>query len=203
MNSTNIVALQHLMKDDILRKIIEITALQESLRDRNLYEELLDAIVSQQLSVKAANTIFNRFLDLFEDKNPLPERVLAMSAEDLRAVGLSFQKAGYIQNVATFFKENNWENKDWSGIADDEIICQMTQIKGVGKWTTQMILMFTLGREDVFPTDDLGIQQGISKAYGLTETGKALKIRMEEIAVAWQPYRSIACRYLWRWKDSK
>jgi DNA-3-methyladenine glycosylase II len=90
---------------------------------------------------------------------------------------------------------------DWSGMSEEDIIAFLTQIKGVGKWTVEMLLMFSLGRTDILPVDDLGIQQGIKRLYALEETGKELKKRMIEIAEPWRPYRTYACRYLWRFKD--
>jgi DNA-3-methyladenine glycosylase II len=99
--------------------------------------------------------------------------------------------------------ENDLETKDWSGMSEADIIAFLTQIKGVGKWTVEMLLMFSLGRTDILPVDDLGIQQGIKRLYALEETGKELKKRMIEIAEPWRPYRTYACRYLWRFKDQK
>jgi DNA-3-methyladenine glycosylase II len=129
--------------------------------------------------------------------------LVQLSPEQLRAVGLSGQKAGYLQNVAQFALENDLETKDWSGMSEADIIAFLTQIKGVGKWTVEMLLMFSLGRTDILPVDDLGIQQGIKRLYALEETGKELKKRMIEIAEPWRPYRTYACRYLWRFKDQK
>jgi DNA-3-methyladenine glycosylase II len=97
--------------------------------------------------------------------------------------------------------ENDLETMDWSGMSEEDIIAFLTQIKGVGKWTVEMLLMFSLGRTDILPVDDLGIQQGIKRLYALEETGKELKKRMIEIAEPWRPYRTYACRYLWRFKD--
>ena len=194
---------EHLSKDPFFEKIIPLLELPELSAKRSLYEELLDAVVSQQVSVAAATTVFNRFLDLFENRQPYPQHLLALSPEQLRAVGLSRQKSGYLHNVATFFAEKNYENHDWSSQSDEEIINELTQIKGVGRWTVQMILMFTLHREDVFAIDDLIVQKSMIRAYQLTETGKPLRRRLEEIAKQWQPHRSAACRYLWRFKDVK
>lgn len=201
MNSA--VALDHLQQDTLLRRVIEQTILPASAPSRRIYYDLLDSIVSQQLSVKVATIIFNRFCTLFPDNYPHPELVIALDPTQLRSVGLSAQKAGYLQNVASFFLQNDLENYPWDTMSDGEIIDFLSQIKGVGKWTVQMLLIFTLGRPDVFPIDDLGIQQGMVRLYGLTETGKELKKRMLELAEPWQPHRSLASRYLWRWKDTK
>jgi DNA-3-methyladenine glycosylase II len=169
----------------------------------DIYTDLLDSIVSQQLSVKAAGTIFSRFLDLFPDKKPLPLLVIEKDVEILRGCGLSYQKANYIKNIAAYWIDNKEDMRDWQIMNDDDIIAELTQIKGVGKWTVQMILMFRLNRLDVFPVDDLGIRQGMAKLYNIEETGKALITKMYEIAEPWKPYRGAACRYIWKWKDTK
>ncbi len=201
MNSA--VALDHLQQDALLRRVIEQTVLPAFVPSRRIYYDLLDSIVSQQLSVKVASVIFSRFCALFPDNYPHPELVIALEPEQLRSVGLSGQKAGYLQNVAAFFLKNDLENHPWDTMSDAEIIDFLSQIKGVGKWTVQMLLMFTLERPDIFPIDDLGIQQAMVRLYGLTETGKELKKRMIELAEPWQPHRTLASRYLWRWKDTK
>jgi len=201
MNSA--VALDHLQQDALLRRVIEQTVLPAFVPSRRIYYDLLDSIVSQQLSVKVASVIFNRFCTLFPDNYPHPELVVALEPEQLRSVGLSGQKAGYLQNVAAFFLKNDLENHPWDTMSDAEIIDFLSQIKGVGEWTVQMLLMFTLERPDIFPIDDLGIQQAMIRLYGLTERGKALKKRMVALAEPWQPHRTLASRYLWRWKDTK
>ena len=167
----------------------------------DIYHDLLNSIVSQQLSVKAAATIYSRFLDLFPNRQAHAEFVATTDLEILRGVGLSYQKAGYIKNIAAYWIDNQEDMKNWLGMSDDDIIKELTQIKGVGKWTVQMILMFRLNRLDVFPIDDLGIRQGMVKIYELEETGKDLIKKLHEIAESWRPYRSVACRYVWKHKD--
>jgi DNA-3-methyladenine glycosylase II len=194
--------LEHLSRDPLMAPILPLITLPEIEVHNDIYTDLLGSIVSQQLSVKAAATIQSRFLDLFPERKPLPELVVAMSPDTMRAVGLSGQKASYIRNVAAYWIEKQRDTEDWMGMSDDDIIAELTQIKGVGKWTVQMILMFRLNRLDVFPIDDLGIRQGMIKIYGVEETGKALVKRLHEIAEPWRPYRSIACRYVWKWKDT-
>lgn len=195
--------LTHLSKDPIFKKLIGSIQLEPLSPRGSLYEALIRAIVYQQLSGKAAGTIHGRFLDLFADGIPYPAEVLSFDIPTLRGAGLSRQKAGYIQNVAEFFVQEKLENKEWDEMENDAIVDYLTQIKGVGKWTVQMILMFTLHRPDVFPTDDLGIQQAIMGLYGFEAKGKEMKKRMLEISEAWRPYRTHACRYLWRWKDGE
>ena len=191
-----------LLRDEALSNIILQTELP-TLNPGNLYHSLLESIVSQQLSVKVADIIWARFLLLFVDRVPHPDLLLELDTAQLRSVGLSGQKASYLQNVAQFFKENQLENQDWSQMSDEEIITYLTKIKGVGRWTVQMILMFTLARLDVFPVLDLGIQQGMKRLYGLDHEGKELYKAMELIAENWRPYRSVASRYIWKWKDQK
>ena len=194
---------EHLSKDKVLKRVIASVPLKITFSKKNLYEDLIRSIISQQLSVKAASTIYGRFLDLFDQKTSFFEQVLDAKTEVIRGAGLSMQKAGYVKNVANFALENPKKKKDWAKMSDEEIILFLTQIKGVGKWTVQMILMFNLARQDVFPVDDLGIQQAIKGLYGLEEQGKALKPKLFEIAENWKPYRTTACYYLWRWKDAK
>ena len=196
-------ALPHLATDSRLRPLLdhlELSFARPTTGD--VYFDLLRSIAGQQLSVKAAQTIFGRFVGLFESGYPHPTEVLELEVATLRGVGFSRQKAGYIQNVAQFFRENQLELKDWSELTNAEIITYLSQIKGVGKWTVEMILMFSLQRPDVFPVDDLGIQNAMISIYSIEERKRDLKKRMVEIAEAWRPYRSVACYYLWRYKDN-
>lgn len=193
----------HLEKDERFIPVLRQVNLPETAASGRIYYDLLESIVSQQLSVKVADIIFKRFISLFPDHYPHPEHVISMDYELLRSIGLSNQKAGYIQNVAHFATQNNLETIDWSAMTDNDILIFLTQIKGVGKWTVEMLLMFSLGRPDVFPVDDLGIQQAMIKLFNIEETGKSLKTKMIELAEPWRPYRTIACRYLWRWKDAR
>lgn len=195
-------AIEHLKQDDKFRLLVETIAVPEFSPSRKVYFDLLDSIVSQQLSVKVATVIFNRFRALFPENYPHPELVAALQIEQLRSVGLSNQKAAYLQNVAAFSLQYDLENHDWDTMSDDDIIAFLTQIKGVGKWTAQMILMFTIGRLDIFPIDDLGIQQAMARLYDLDAKDKQFKQKMTVLAEPWRPYRTIACRYLWRWKDN-
>lgn len=194
-------AVLHLKKDSILENIIQNASVQPFTPSANVYFDLLNSIVSQQLSVKAADTIFTRFCLLFPERYPSPELLLHTDPDQLRAAGLSRQKAAYLQNVAAYALENNIDSIEWDHYEDTEIIQMLTKIKGVGRWTVEMILMFTLGRPDIFPADDLGIQQAIFRLYNLNSSGKDLLREMTEIAEPWRPYRTVACRYLWYWKN--
>ncbi len=189
-------------QDPVLEKIIRNGHPLKSSRSEDLYFKLLSAIVSQQLSTKAAATIFARFTSLYPDNYPHPELVLQTTDEMLRSAGLSFQKIGYVQNVAVFASEDKLEHVTIDALEDEALILHLTQIKGVGRWTVEMLLMFALERPDVFPVDDLGIQNAMKRHYNLDETGKPLKLRMQEIAENWRPYRTIASKYLWQSLDN-
>ncbi|WP_230680264.1 DNA-3-methyladenine glycosylase family protein [Pontibacter rufus] len=191
-----------LAKDPVLAAIIGKGQPLKSSKSEDLYFKLLSAIVSQQLSTKVAAVIFRRFIELFPDNYPHPHLVQQTPDEVLRSAGLSFQKIGYVRNVAAFAAAGNLEHATIDALEDEALINHLTQIKGVGRWTVEMLLMFALERPDVFPTDDLGIQNAIKKHYGLEETGKALRLRMQAIAENWRPYRSIASKYLWQSLDN-
>lgn len=195
--------LEHLQKDNRLFKII---SLQEPyvLKGRDkIYHYLCASIMSQQLSTKVADVIHNRFLALYGNKIPTAKEVVETKFEVLRSVGLSNAKVNYVQNVCRFFIENKVTDKKLRKMEDEEVIGFLTQIKGVGRWTAEMILMFGLGREDVFAVDDLGIQQAMTKIYKLDASNKKeMKEKMIRIASKWKPYRTYACRYLWGWKDN-
>jgi len=197
-------AIAHLQQEATIRPLLSQIEMPDFSASGRVYYDLLESIVSQQLSVKVADVIFKRFLTLFPDNYPHPEHVVAIEFDQLRSVGLSGQKAQYLQNVAHFALANDFKQIDWASMSDEEIISFLTQIKGVGKWTVQMLLMFTLARPDIFPADDLGIQQAMQRLFKLdAQNPRLLKIRMTELAEPWRPWRTVACRYLWRWKDTK
>lgn len=172
-------------------------------RRRNIPVRLMASIMSQQLSTKVAAVIFQRFLMLFGGKEPTVEAVLQTDDTTLRSIGLSNAKVGYVKNVATFFANNHITDAHLKKMSDQEIIDLLVQIKGVGRWTVEMLLMFSLGREDVFAVDDLGIQQAMCKLYKIDATDKkAMKLAMQKKAQKWVPYRTYACLHLWNWKDN-
>jgi len=169
---------------------------------KNTPVRLMASIISQQLSTKVAAIIFSRFLALFDGKEPSCEQVLKCTNDQLRSIGLSQSKVHYIQNVAQFFLEYQITDKQLYKMEPDDIVDLLTQIKGVGKWTVQMLMLFSLGQEDVFAVDDLGIQQAMTRLYQIKyETKKELHIKMITISNKWTPYRSYACLHLWQWKD--
>lgn len=196
-------AIRHLSKDPKLRTIIETVELDyhwEPNVHGDVYWQLLRAIMGQQISVKAAQSIFNRFVDLFDKGYPEPSQLLQLPDDTLRSAGLSKQKVVYVKATATHFIEHQLLNFDWTTVSDEEIIYTLTAIKGIGEWSAQMILMFCLNRGDVLPTKDLGIQHTMQRLYGLQEKGVALERKMLDIGEAWRPYRTLACYYLWSWK---
>ncbi len=195
--------LSHLKKDKALKKVIQQVGVIKTKRRGDLFTSLLRAIVGQQLSVKAAETIWLRFISLFGKAELTPKAILKISDDRLRSVGLSYQKAGYLKNIARFAIEKSLDYQHLKKKDDEELIEYLVEIKGVGRWTVEMLLMFELNRPDVFPKDDLGIQVGIKKLYGLSSEKKSLLFEMESIAENWRPYRTLACKYIWRYKDLK
>lgn len=195
--------LLHLNKD---KKLQKITALQQPyvLQSRNnIYLHLCYSIMSQQLSTKVADVFHRRFLDLYKGKEPTVKQIASTPFATLRGIGLSNAKANYVLNVSRFFIEEKITDAKLHKMSNEELIKYLSKIKGVGQWTVEMILMFTLGREDIFAVDDLGIQQAICKLYKVDATDKkAMKERMLKISAKWSPYRTYACRYLWGWKDN-
>jgi len=171
---------------------------------KNIPLRLMASIISQQLSTKVAAIIFERFVALYPAKKPTIQKVLDTPEESLRSIGISYAKIKYIYAVANFCLEHKITDKKLQLLSNEAIIELLTQIKGVGKWTVEMLLMFSLGREDVFAVDDLGIQQAMIKLYHLDPTHKKqLKIDMLERSKVWSPYRTYACLHLWRWKDDQ
>ncbi len=189
-------AIKHLKKDKKLKRLIEMTQLKDSIKSKSCYEALVKSIVSQQLSVKAAASIYGRLLTLA--KKPITKpAILSLSHDQLRSVGLSNSKANYVKNVANFFQENNITDTQLIKASDEDIISLLTQIKGVGVWTVQMMLMFQLDRPDVLPLGDLEIRKQIINLYDIRKEGKKLYPAIEAAAEPWRPYRTLACRYLW------
>jgi len=194
---------KHLSKDPIMATIIKEVKLPKVNPAPNVFNALLSSITSQQLSTRVAEVIYGRVCGLYKKQVLTPKMILETDREMLRGAGLSNQKTNYFYNIATFFSEPGNKRIQWSRLTDEEIISRLIEIKGVGKWTVQMILMFTLHRPDVFPVDDLGIQLSIKEYYGVNAEKKELKTKMIEIAENWTPYRTLASRYLWAARDKK
>ena len=166
------------------------------------FQSLLHSIVFQQLSGKAAQTIYERFVNLIpKTSNLCPNEVLKLDKDEMRKAGLSFQKINYVKNLADYFEKNSFQKKDVERMTDEEISKELIQIKGIGQWTVDMFLMFTLNRADILPCTDLGIQKGIMKI--LNKKNLPSKKEMDICSRKWRPYRTIACWYLWRMVDDK
>ena len=194
-------AINHLKKSDpILRAIIERVGPCRMEFGEPVFHSLAEAIVYQQLNGKAAVTIFNRFAALAGEP-VTAEGILKLTPENMRAVGLSKQKSSYLFDMAERASRGELDFTRLQDLTDEEVIKHLTQVKGVGIWTAHMFLMFTLKRPNVLPTGDFGVQMAIKKHYGKRKLPKPLQ--MEKIARPWEPYRSIACWYLWRSLDIK
>ena len=190
-----------MFKDPILKELVKKYGAPKGLEDRSEYlmQQLIESIISQQLSTKAATTIYNRFLELFKKSAfPTPEEILKIDTEKLRGAGMSYSKASYIKNIALAFKEKQIDIKKIKKMNDEEVIKELTKIKGIGKWTAEMTLIFTLKRPDVFSLGDAGLKRAIKNLYKLEKEAEILKL-----AQSWKPNRSIACWYLWRSLENK
>lgn len=193
----------HLGQDKKLKTVIDLQEPYVLQKRNQVWLHLCGSIMSQQLSTKVADVIHQRFLKLYPPKKPTIDLVLDTPFETLRGVGLSNAKTNYVRNVCTFFKEEKLTDAKLHSMSNEELIAYLTQIKGVGQWTVEMLLMFTFGREDVFALDDLGIQQSMIKLYKIKHSNKKeLRDKMIKLSKKWSPYRTYACRYLWGWKDN-
>ena len=193
---------EHLAKDKKLKKLIEEQGEKKLRKKKNIPLRLCASIMSQQLSVKVAEIIFRRFLELYDKKEPSPQQIVETPHETLRGIGLSNAKVNYIRNVAQFAIDHGMDDRKLATMSNEEIIEYLVPIKGVGRWTVEMLLMFALGREDVFAPDDLGIQQAMIKMYKLDNSNKKqFYLDMQRTAAKWSPYRTYACLHLWNWKD--
>ena len=220
MNSIDEVqALAHLASDPVMERIMAEAGPFELRADSsNPFASLARSIIFQQLSGKAAGTIFGRFVALFQGpgseaspatpdwdpfRQPFPEpaRVLTFADETLRSAGLSRQKVASIRSLAEHFSSGELGTEQFDSWADEEIITHLTRVRGVGRWTAEMFLMFHLRRPDVLPVNDVGINRAIMRRYGLEAMPLADEVR--QIGEAWRPWASVACWYLWRSEDVK
>jgi DNA-3-methyladenine glycosylase II len=190
----------HFPKDPKLEAIVRKTKLARLRPSRNLYASLIEAVASQQLSVKAADTIIGRLKEKFDGEMPPPAALKRMQVPALRKLGFSNAKALYLKEIATFALQGGLDAAKLDALTDDEAVEYLKQIKGIGKWTAEVVLMFDMGRPDVFPADDLGIQKAMIDLYNLRANKRTLLGRMHQIAENWRPKRSLACRYLWAWR---
>lgn len=194
-------AIHHLKQSDpILRGIIESVGPFRMEFGEPVFHSLAEAIVYQQLNGKAAVTIFKRFTALTGDP-VIPQGIAKLTDDQLRSVGLSKQKSSYLRDMSERALRGELDFTRLPDMTDEEVIKHLTQVKGVGVWTAHMFLMFTLRRPNIFPTGDFGIQMAIKKHYKKRKMPNPPQ--MEKIAKPWEPYRSIACWYLWRSLDIK
>lgn len=170
-------------------------------RRRDYFVALSQAIVSQQLAVKAAATIFARFRRLFPRSRPTPEALLKLSLEALRGAGLSGQKSSYLRDLAHHFSTGEIPARRITRMTDEEVIAALTRVKGVGVWTAEMFLIFVLNRPDVWPVDDLGVRKAAQRLFGLPALPDAKTLN--RLAEPWRPYRTVAAWYLWRSLENK
>ena len=194
----------HLSKDKRLQPLLTNRDPFHLKKEKNICLYLCYSIMSQQLSTKVARVFHQRFIDLYGGKEPTAEQIVKTKFETLRGIGLSNAKTNYILNVANFEITSGMDHRKLNKMTNEEVIAYLTQIKGVGKWTVEMLLMFALGREDVFSVDDLGIQTAMIKMYKInTPVKKEMREKMLKISSRWEPYRTYACLHLWHWKDDK
>jgi DNA-3-methyladenine glycosylase II len=191
-------AINQLKKQDSEIKILlESLTIQELKPAENYFISLVKNIIYQQLSGNVANVIFNRFLSLFpSEKHPTPEDIMLVSTENFRSVGLSASKANYLKNISNAFIDGTFDYKNIDKYNDNEIIAQLIKIKGIGKWTAQMFLIFNLNRLDVFPSGDRGVQKGFQKYFELKNIPSSKE--MLSRAIIWKPYRTVMTLYFWK-----
>lgn len=195
-------AIAVLSKDPVMKKLVkEHGEIELPDRTTHLFEDLVDSIVSQQLSLKAAATIFKRFKSLFpEGEFPPPQAILEVPDKDIRSRGLSFSKIRYIKGICMEIIEGRLKLEELWDLTDEDAKAKLVALKGIGEWTAEMILMFSLGREDIFSVGDMGLKNAIQNLYGIEKNDKKALIALSE---KWAPYRSWACRYLWKSLDTK
>lgn len=193
----------HLSKvDPILKKLIDMHGPCKLAPHSNYYQELVDSIISQQLSVKASKTIFNRFLDIFDGKMPEPSQILTADSELLRQAGLSYAKASYVKDLAQHIVDGRLDMEHIARLANDDVIKQLVAVKGIGEWSAHMFMIFSLGRTNILPTGDLGIRKAFVLQYGFKTLPDPAEMLQLSLRNQWEPYQSIASWYLWKSLDN-
>ena len=192
---TNSKAIRFLKRDPKLAKIMERVGDYKIRKRNNHFATLVESIISQQLASSAAEAILRRFKKLYP-KFPKPVQILNTKDSMLRSAGLSKMKIEYLKDLARKIEDGQIMIKTLSKMDDDKIISQLTQVKGIGRWTAEMFLIFSLERQDVFPVGDLGLRKGVQMAFSLSQLPKPKEV--EEIGMRWKPYRSVATWYLWK-----
>lgn len=203
MKSVMSKAANHLAANDsVLKPVIKHAGLCTIRPHKDYYGELVDSIISQQLSIKAAATILGRFKYLFGGKLPSPDQILASEHEDLRRAGLSGAKANYVRDLAQHIVSGKLELEKFDNLSNEEIIKELTAVKGIGEWTAHMFLMFAMARLNVLAVGDLGIRAGIQKLYSLNYLPAVKEIEKIARKNNWHPYETVACWYIWHAKDA-
>lgn len=196
-------AADHLaLNDPVLAPIIRKAGLCTIVPHTDYYWGLVDGIISQQLSVKAAASIESRFKALYPGKVPLPEQILKTPHEKLRDVGLSNAKALYVRDLAQHIVDDTLKLDRLDNLTNDEIVQKLVAVKGIGEWTAHMFLMFVMGRLDILAVGDLGIKTGIQALYGFDNLPSADEITELAQKNNWAPYQTVACWYIWQYKDN-
>lgn len=196
----NTQAIKHLSLDPVMKKLIKIFGSLPSHKSKSIFEDIVESIISQQLSVKVSDTIYKRFLSLFGGKFPDPDTIIQMPDEKIRECGVSFSKIKYIKGIAEAVIEKSFEPEKLASLSDDIVLEKLVELKGIGPWTAEMLLIFTLQRPDVFSMGDIGLRNTIAKLYKVNRDD--LK-KIKKISDQWRPYRSLACRYLWKSLDNE
>jgi len=196
-------AAEHLARDPVLAPVIARAGVATLKPHTNYYASLVSSILSQQLSVKAADAIEKRFLALFDDQLPTPEQIINVDIETLRGLGISYAKGKYIHDLAQHIIDGKVTFDHIPGQSNEEIITELTDVKGIGEWTVHMFLIFCVGRLDILPVGDLGIKNGIRALYGLDTQPTPEQIREIAVKQNWHPYESVASWYVWHSLDNK
>ncbi len=183
-------------KDPVLRGVVRDIGPCSYALNRDRFAMLARSIVFQQISGAAARTILGRLRDAVPNRKLSPQGLNALTPEQFRAAGVSKQKAGYLKSLAELSASGDLRLSRIGRLSDDDVIAELTRVRGIGVWTAQMFLMFSLGRPDILPWDDLGVRQAIRKLYGLDDMPK--RAQVEHIARPWRPYASVASWYCWR-----
>lgn len=189
-------ARKHLIKNDpVLAEVIQKAGELEERKSENYFLDLIESIISQQLSIKAADTIWKRFQNLYTSE-VTAEKVLRTEDQKIRDCGISWSKISYIKDLAKHTKESTIMFEKFDEMSDEQITTELVRVKGIGRWTAEMFLMFAMGRPDIFSYGDLGIRKGIMRLYKLKS--EPTPIQAEKISDKWKPYRTYGCRYIWR-----
>lgn len=196
-------AAKHLQKSDpVLAAVIKASPIPGFKPHKNYYQELVESIIGQQLSIKAASSILTKFRALFDGSFPLPGQILDKPHDELRSAGLSNAKARYIKDLAQHVIDGKVRFDHLDALTNEQIISELTDVKGIGEWTVHMFLIFCMGRLDVLAHGDLGVRTGVQKLYGLPTLPTFAEVDQIALTNKWHPYESAACWYIWKSIDT-